>query len=259
MGNLRLSEVTPAIITVHPDILAQNHAPATVKRYLAARSHAFSVLVREWQWMKDNAFLRVSKATEPRGASGGGWHGGLGGRAGLAALLRSRRTYCVAHGSVWSEGQGALTSPGGAAVESPGAGERRSVRNHDCHRGPGLVSPGWLRCGIPLKTAVTKRIQRHTALRERKPDNPCSVCTRGSSAGPSLAGDACSVGVWCGCRAVKGHSNSAVPSLSCTKYCTMQSPSDPVQVKRVDGIARPCVSVMVSLYLTTLYPYNHSR
>src|SRR6266446_3961398 len=67
LGHLRLSDVTPAIIADHRDILAQDHAPATVKRYLAALSHTFTVAVREWQWMNENPCQRVSKPAEPRG------------------------------------------------------------------------------------------------------------------------------------------------------------------------------------------------
>jgi site-specific recombinase XerD len=55
------------IIADHRDILAEDDAPATVKRYLAALSHTFTVAVCEWQWMNENPCQRVSKPTEPRG------------------------------------------------------------------------------------------------------------------------------------------------------------------------------------------------
>jgi integrase len=67
IGHLRLIDVTPSIITDHRDLLAQDRAPATVKRYLAALSHAFTTAIREWQWMEDNPCSRVSKPSEPRG------------------------------------------------------------------------------------------------------------------------------------------------------------------------------------------------
>ena len=67
IGYLRLIDVTPALIADHRDLLAQDHAPATVKRYLAALSHAFTMAMREWQWMEDNPCHRVSKPSEPRG------------------------------------------------------------------------------------------------------------------------------------------------------------------------------------------------
>ena len=40
---------------------------ATVNRYLATLSHAFSVAMKEWQWVDDSPFRRVSKLREPRG------------------------------------------------------------------------------------------------------------------------------------------------------------------------------------------------
>jgi integrase len=67
IGHLRLIDVTPAVITDHRDLLARDHAPATVKRYLAALSHAFTIAIREWQWMEENPCNRVSKPSEPRG------------------------------------------------------------------------------------------------------------------------------------------------------------------------------------------------
>ena len=42
-------------------------SPATVNRYLAAISHAFTVAVREWQWMDSNPMSRVAKGKEARG------------------------------------------------------------------------------------------------------------------------------------------------------------------------------------------------
>ena len=67
IGHLRLIDVTPAVITDYRDLLARDHAPATVKRYLAALSHAFTIAIREWQWMEENPCNRVSKPSEPRG------------------------------------------------------------------------------------------------------------------------------------------------------------------------------------------------
>jgi integrase len=42
-------------------------APSTVLRYMAVLSHAFSVGVREWQWLDDSPMRKVSKPKEPRG------------------------------------------------------------------------------------------------------------------------------------------------------------------------------------------------
>jgi integrase len=67
IGHLRLIELTPSIIADHRDVLAQDRAPATVKRYVAALSHACTIAMREWQWLEENPCNRVSKPTEPRG------------------------------------------------------------------------------------------------------------------------------------------------------------------------------------------------
>jgi integrase len=41
--------------------------PASINRYLAVLSHAFTVAVQEWAWVEDNPVLKVTKPTEPRG------------------------------------------------------------------------------------------------------------------------------------------------------------------------------------------------
>src|SRR5262249_29704070 len=43
------------------------HAPATVVRYMAALSHAFTIAVREWGWLDDSPMRKVGKPKEPRG------------------------------------------------------------------------------------------------------------------------------------------------------------------------------------------------
>ena len=40
-------------------------SPATVVRYMAAMSHAYSIAMREWQWVEDSPLRRVSKPKEP--------------------------------------------------------------------------------------------------------------------------------------------------------------------------------------------------
>jgi integrase len=42
-------------------------SPSTVNRYLAVLSHAFTVALKEWQWVESNPVLKVSKPAEPRG------------------------------------------------------------------------------------------------------------------------------------------------------------------------------------------------
>jgi integrase len=42
-------------------------SPATVARILSGLSHVFTIAMKEWQWVEDNPFRKVSKPKEPRG------------------------------------------------------------------------------------------------------------------------------------------------------------------------------------------------
>jgi integrase len=74
LGTYVLAEVTPALISEVRDRLAaettRRHTqrnPATVVRYLAALSHAFTIAVNEWQWVDSNPVIKVRKPREARG------------------------------------------------------------------------------------------------------------------------------------------------------------------------------------------------
>ena len=74
MGAYLLSDVTAAMVGQYRDELAsgattrgEHRNPATVVRYLAALSHAFSVAVNEWEWLEDSPMRKVKKPTESRG------------------------------------------------------------------------------------------------------------------------------------------------------------------------------------------------
>jgi len=67
LGHLRLDQVTPARLAACRDLLAQTRAPATVNRYVAVLSHAFTLAVREWQWLEASPLQRVRRLREPRG------------------------------------------------------------------------------------------------------------------------------------------------------------------------------------------------
>lgn len=74
LGDYTLSDVTPARIAEYRDELLQGktargeqRAPATVVRYLASLSHAFTIAVKEWGWVESNPVLKVTKPKEPRG------------------------------------------------------------------------------------------------------------------------------------------------------------------------------------------------
>ncbi|WP_295438793.1 site-specific integrase [uncultured Thiodictyon sp.] len=84
IGSKTLADVTPALLAEYRDTLsrepipctakdpaqagpARYRTPATVNRYLAALSHAFTVAVKEWAWVEFNPLLKVTKPKEPRG------------------------------------------------------------------------------------------------------------------------------------------------------------------------------------------------
>jgi integrase len=74
LGYCLLSDVTPALIVQYRDELTGSEtrrhtqcSPATVVRYMAALSHAFTIAVNEWQWLDDSPMRKVKKPTEARG------------------------------------------------------------------------------------------------------------------------------------------------------------------------------------------------
>ena len=69
-----LSDVTPALIVkCRNELLATTTrrgtkmANGTVVRYRASLSHAFSLAVKDWQWIDDSPMRKVTKPKEPRG------------------------------------------------------------------------------------------------------------------------------------------------------------------------------------------------
>ncbi len=74
LGHYSLADITPTLIAEYRDELLRGRlknkklrSPATVNRYLAALSHAFSIAVNEWGWLDSSPTLKVSKPKEPRG------------------------------------------------------------------------------------------------------------------------------------------------------------------------------------------------
>jgi integrase len=65
LGHHTLADITPAIIIEHRDKLTCSGS--TVNRYMAILSHAFTVAVKEWQWVDDNPCRRIKKRREPKG------------------------------------------------------------------------------------------------------------------------------------------------------------------------------------------------
>lgn len=74
LGAYALADVTPALVVkCRNDLLATTTrrgtkmANATVVRYMASLSHAFSLAMKDWQWIDDSPLRKVSKPKEPRG------------------------------------------------------------------------------------------------------------------------------------------------------------------------------------------------
>jgi integrase len=74
LGAYALADITPAKIAECRDFLlsestsrGDKRSNSTVVRYLAALSHAFSIAVREWQWIEDSPVRKITKPKESRG------------------------------------------------------------------------------------------------------------------------------------------------------------------------------------------------
>ena len=74
LGNHLLSDVTPSLIAEHRDLLLREvgmrwkkRSPASVVRYMAALSHAYTIAMKEWGWVEDSPTRKVQKPKEPRG------------------------------------------------------------------------------------------------------------------------------------------------------------------------------------------------
>ena len=74
IGSHALADVSPSLIAQYRDKLAggitkqgKPRSPATVNRYMAALSVAFTTAVKEWGWMDDTPMRKVTKGKESRG------------------------------------------------------------------------------------------------------------------------------------------------------------------------------------------------
>lgn len=74
IGTYLLSDITPALIAEQRDILLKGitkrgkmRSPATVVRYMAALSHAYTIAIKEWGWIESSPVQKVTKPKEPRG------------------------------------------------------------------------------------------------------------------------------------------------------------------------------------------------
>jgi integrase len=74
LGDYALADITTASLTQCRDKLLTEinskgvvRNPATVVRYMAALSHAYTIAVTEWQWLESNPMRNVKKPKESRG------------------------------------------------------------------------------------------------------------------------------------------------------------------------------------------------
>jgi integrase len=74
LGTLALADITPALLVRYRnELLAETtrlkkpRSNATVVRYLASISHAFTVAMKDWQWVTDNPVSKISKPRQARG------------------------------------------------------------------------------------------------------------------------------------------------------------------------------------------------
>lgn len=67
-GPYAIKEISPKVISQYKsERLLARAKPATVNRELALLKHAFSLAVREWEWLQDNPVRKVSMEKEPQG------------------------------------------------------------------------------------------------------------------------------------------------------------------------------------------------
>ncbi|MEO7557760.1 MAG: integrase, partial [Gammaproteobacteria bacterium] len=74
IGSYTLADVTPSLLAECRDRLGREitvrrtrRSPASVVRYMAALSHAFTIAVKEWGWLEDSPMRKVTKPKESRG------------------------------------------------------------------------------------------------------------------------------------------------------------------------------------------------
>ncbi len=74
IGSYTLADVTPSLLAECRDKLGREitvrrtrRSPASVVRYMAALSTAFTIAVKEWGWLDDNPMRKVTKPREARG------------------------------------------------------------------------------------------------------------------------------------------------------------------------------------------------
>lgn len=74
IGNKPLKEVKPSLLAQKRDELLSKandagkwRSNSTVVRYLSSLSHVFTIAVKEWEWLRENPMLKITKPRESRG------------------------------------------------------------------------------------------------------------------------------------------------------------------------------------------------
>jgi site-specific recombinase XerD len=64
-GDSRLTKITPKMVCDYKVLrYSEGVKPATINRELAMLSKALNLAVKEWEWMKENPVIKVSKEKE---------------------------------------------------------------------------------------------------------------------------------------------------------------------------------------------------
>lgn len=67
-GDFSLIEITPKMVNAYKfKRYEEKAAPGTINRELNLMKHAFTMAVKEWEWIRDNTIKRVSMEKEPPG------------------------------------------------------------------------------------------------------------------------------------------------------------------------------------------------
>src|SRR5262245_44743021 len=67
LGDLSLADLTPPLLRRWRDMLMQEYAVCTVRRYLYALSAPLTVAVRDYEWLKSNPLTKVKFPPMPEG------------------------------------------------------------------------------------------------------------------------------------------------------------------------------------------------
>lgn len=74
IGSMWVADVTPSVVSRwrnelinQPSHKGKPRAGATVLRYLASLSHAFTIAMKDWCWVTDNPVLKITKPRQSRG------------------------------------------------------------------------------------------------------------------------------------------------------------------------------------------------